>query len=376
MILCMAGGAMCSLNVMGCYPLVPAYFAALYLEQVSKDGAMKKTGLRQMILCMAGGAMCSLNVMGCYPLVPAYFAALYLEQVSAPMLLGMMYIGIFLFMPLTALVPAYFAALYLEQVSAPMLLGMMYIGIFLFMPLTAGVKYAMVLLVVRGAIRLIEWANGGCPAFMAAFLSAAATVIISFAGGLLEWKNQPEMAAVILEGVFICGAVILLGRAMHLVLNWRFEPRETEKNRLIEWANGGCPAFMAAFLSAAATVIISFAGGLLEWKNQPEMAAVILEGVFICGAVILLGRAMHLVLNWRFEPRETEKKERGNEERLRGYAESFQGLSQVFYTMSNRKEAYDAGELGQIQNELTGKICANCDSCALCWERDSAPLEL
>ncbi len=308
-----------------------------------------------MILCMAGGAMCSLNVMGCYPLVPAYFAALYLEQVSTPMLLGMMYIGIFLFMPLTA-----------------------------------GVKYAMVLLVVWGAIRLIEWANGGCPAFMAAFLSAAATVIISFAGGLLEWKNQPEMAAVILD-------------------------------RLIEWANGGCPAFMAAFLSAAATVIISFAGGLLEWKNQPEMAAVILEGVFICGAVILLGRAMHLVLNWRFEPRETEKKERGNEERLRGYAESFQGLSQVFYTMSNRKEAYDAGELGQIQNELTkkergneerlrgyaesfqglsqvfytmsnrkeaydagelgqiqneltGKICANCDSCALCWERDSAPL--
>ena len=144
--------------------------------------------------------------------------------------------------------------------------------------------------------------------------------------------------------------------------------------RLIEWANEGCPAFMAAFLSAAATVIISFAGGLLEWKNQPEAAAVILEGVFICGAVILLGSAMHMVLNWRFTPRVQELKERGNEERLRGYAESFQGLSQVFYTMSSKKESFDSGELGQIQNELTGKICANCDSCALCWERDSTPL--
>ena len=141
-------------------------------------------------------------------------------------------------------------------------------------------------------------------------------------------------------------------------------------DRMGKWA---APPLWRRFC-AAATVIISFAGALLEWKNQPEMAAVILEGVFICGAVILLGRAMHLVLNWRFEPREAEKKERGNEERLRGYAESFQGLSQVFYTMSNRKEAYDAGELGQIQNELTGKICANCDSCALCWERDPAPL--
>ena len=222
---------------------------------------MKKTGIRQMILCMAGGAMCSLNIMGCYPLVPAYFAVLYLEQVSTPMLLGMMYIGIFLFMPLTA-----------------------------------GVKYAVVLLVIWGALRLIEWANEGCP------------------------------------------------------------------------------AFMAAFLSAAATVIISFAGGLLEWKNQPAAAAVILEGVFICGAVVLLGRAMHMVLNWKFEPRVQELKERGNEERLRGYAESFQGLSQVFYAMSSKKESFDSGELGQIQNELTGKICANCDSCALCWERDSTPL--
>ncbi len=222
---------------------------------------MKKTGIRQMILSVVGGAMCSVSVMGCYPLVPAYFAALYLEQVSAPMLLGIMYIGIFLFMPLTA-----------------------------------AVKYAVVLLLIWGSVRLIEWANEGCPASMAAFMAAVSTVIISFAGGLLEWKNQPEMAAVILEGIFIGGAVILLGRAMHLILNWQ-----------------------------------------MEYRTE-------------------------------------EKRERGNEERLRGYAESFQGLSQIFYTMSTKKNSYYTGELGQIQNELTGKICANCDSCALCWERDSTPL--
>lgn len=222
---------------------------------------MKKTGIRQMILSVAGGAMCSLCVMGCYPLVPAYFAALYLEQVSAPLLLGIMYIGMFLFMPLTA-----------------------------------AVKYAMALLVIWGAIRLIEWANEGCPAFMAAFMAAISTVIISFAGGLLEWKDQPGMLAVVLEGVFICGAVILFGRVMHLILHWQ-----------------------------------------IEYRTE-------------------------------------EKKERGKEDRLRGYAESFQGLSQIFYTMSTQKNTYYAGELGQIQNELTGKICANCDSCALCWERDSTPL--
>ena len=95
---------------------------------------MKKTNARQMILCIAGSVMCSVSVMGCYPLVPAYFAALYLEQASGPILLGVMYIGMFVFMPVTA-----------------------------------AVKYAVALLVIMGAIRLVEWANESCPIWQAAW---------------------------------------------------------------------------------------------------------------------------------------------------------------------------------------------------------------
>lgn len=214
-----------------------------------------------MILSMVGGAVCSLGVMGCYPLVPAYFAALYLEQVNGIVLLGMMYIGMLMFMPITAVV-----------------------------------KYAVVLLVIFGAIRLMEWANEGCPSYMAGIMAAISTIILSFAGGLLEWKDQPQMLAVFMEGVFIVGAVILLNRLMHIVMQWNVE------------------------------------------KTQEEVP------------------------------------DSGKEERLRGYAESFQGLSQIFHTMSMNRNAYTAEELGQIQNELTGKMCASCDSCAVCWERDSTPL--
>lgn len=222
---------------------------------------MKKTNARQMILCMVGSVMCSVSVMGCYPLVPAYFAALYLEQVSGPILLGLMYIGIFVFMPVTA-----------------------------------AVKYAVALLVVMGAIRLIEWANEGCPAYMAGSMAAITTMILSVAGGLLEWKNQPGILAAALEGAFVFGAVILINRILHMLLT-------------------------------------------LERKPQME-----------------------------------EKLETGREERLLGYAESFQGLSQIFHSMSAKRGAYDVDELGQIQNELTSKICASCDACAVCWERDSTPL--
>lgn len=222
---------------------------------------MKKTNARQMILSIAGSVMCSVSVMGCYPLVPAYFAALYLEQVSGSILLGVMYIGMFVFMPVTA-----------------------------------AVKYAVTLLVVMGAIRLVEWANESCPSYMAGSMAAIATMILSVAGGLLEWKDQPGILAAALEGAFVFGAVILMNRAIHTLLTW-------------------------------------------EKKSLPQ-----------------------------------ELPDSGREERLLGYAESFQGLSQIFHSMSTKQSNGAMDELGQIQNELTGKICASCEACAVCWERDSTPL--
>lgn len=225
---------------------------------------MKKTKIRETVLGLLGGAVCSVGIMGCYPLVPAYFAALYLENMKSMMLLGIMYIGMVCFMPTTAVI-----------------------------------KYAMALLVIMGAIRLIEWANEGCPTFMAGIMAAIATVILSFAGSLLEWKNQPAPAAIFLEGIFVFGAVILLNRVAH---------------------------------------------ALLEWKQQTA------------------------------EPEKKTGYTKGNGDKLLTYAESFQGLSQIFHTMSAKKSQYTVEELGQVQNELTGKVCASCDSCALCWDRDSAPL--
>ena len=191
---------------------------------------MKKTGVRQMIFGILGSLACGVSVMGCYPLVPAYFTALYLEQVNGVVLLAFMYIGMTLFMPLTA-----------------------------------AVKYGVTLIVMIGAVKLIEWANEGCPAFLAGVIIGDGAIIYD-----------------------LFGAVILLNRGIHFLMEWTPVQRKTE-----------------------------------------------------------------------------ELPERGNGERLKNYAESFQGLSQIFLNMSAGKEKYAADELGRVQNELTGKVCASCDSCAL-----------
>lgn len=229
---------------------------------------MKKNKVKQVLLLAVGGLTCGVQLLGCYPVVPAYFAAAVLEDVSVFYLTAAMYLGMLCFMPLVAMT-----------------------------------KYAMAVLVTACMIRLVVWANDGCPAFLGGILAAVSTMLLSFCGGLLEWKDQPDQSAVFLEGVFVFGMVILLNRAIHFFLE--------------EWNLG--------------------------WEKTTERD------------------------EWRLT-------ERGKEERLAGYAESFQGLAQIFMNMSRKKEQYTAEELGKIQNELTGRLCAVCDSCAVCWEKESTPL--
>lgn len=222
---------------------------------------MKKNRIRQMILSIASGLACSVQIMDCYPLVPACFAALYLGGIKIGWLLMAVYTGMMFFMPFTAMA-----------------------------------KYGVIILVTIGIIKLVEWATDSRPVYLVAALSALTTMIVSFCGNLLEWRNQPVWQAVLLEGGFVFGTVILLHRMMHMILEWKWEKTQA---------------------------------ALPEWKRD---------------------------------------------DRLREYAESFEGLSKVFLHMSQRKEGYSQEEYGRFQNELTGKLCLNCDSCAICWETGQGPI--
>ena len=154
---------------------------------------MKTGKIKQMILCVLSGALCSIQILECYPLVPAYFVALYMEEVKTGWLFATTYAGMLLFMPITAVV-----------------------------------KYSVILVVAVGIVKLVQWATDGCPAYLIGMMTALATMIVSFCGGLLEWRNQPIWQAVLLEGVFVLGAVILLSRAVHMILEWKWELPHTE----------------------------------------------------------------------------------------------------------------------------------------------------
>lgn len=222
---------------------------------------MKKNSVKQKILSLLCGLTCSVSIMECYPLVPAYFTALYMTGANPGWMLGSVYVGMMLFMPFTAMV-----------------------------------KYAVILIVMIGVVKLAEWAADSCPAYLIGMLTALTTTVVSFGGNLLAWSSQPIWQSILPEGILVLGTVVVLHRMIHIILEWRF--------------------------------------------RMPEQKTV-----------------------------KTQK-----EERLRGYAESFEGLSKVFFQMSRPREGYSKEEYGNVQNEITGKLCMSCDACAVCWEKENAPM--
>lgn len=63
---------------------------------------MKKAGGKQLILGIVGALLCRAGILGCYPLIPSYFAAVYLEESARSYLTVGMLAGLVAFLPVTA----------------------------------------------------------------------------------------------------------------------------------------------------------------------------------------------------------------------------------------------------------------------------------
>lgn len=138
--------------------------------------------------------------------------------------------------------------------------------------------------------------------------------------------------------------------------------------RMSEWVDKRCYTVVAAIAASGGTLVLSVFGGIFDMKNHisPVMAG--LEALFIFGFVILAARGVHFFL----EEKNTSEgmgvvRDGYQEQRLLNYAKSFEGLSKTFLSM-NRRADMPPEEMGRIQQEVTGRICSSCDTCAICWE--------
>ena len=59
-----------------------------------------------------------------------------------------------------------------------------------------------------------------------------------------------------------------------------------------------------------------------------------------------------------------------NNPRIESFAYAVNGLSDAFFAMSQPKEKRITEEVSLLEQELTGKLCASCDGCAICWNEN------
>ena len=221
---------------------------------------MKRLSVKQVILYIGGILMCQISWMGCFPLIPAFFTAVCLED-AARGALG----------------------------------AAMFLGIVLFVPITAAVKYLLAMLIIWITVRLFEWAEGRCTVLCASAAASIATFMLSLSGELLNVRNTVGFLVSALEAVFVFSAVMLGTRFVDFFLQISLLPLREEEGH--------------------------FQGTKLE-----------------------------------------------------NYADSFNGLAKIFSRMSAVKKGLSAEQMGRIQNELTGTLCANCSQCVLCWEKAESPM--
>lgn len=120
----------------------------------------------------------------------------------------------------------------------------------------------------------------------------------------------------------------------------------------------------------------------VETKMGREMIRGIIAfasgGLLAFAVIVFLQYLIRLIAHGRIYAR-LNKKAEGDiiiprkepyNQRMESFAYAVNGLSDAFFAMSQPKQKTSAEEVGILEQELTGKLCAGCDSCAICWNEN------
>ncbi|MBQ8518784.1 MAG: SpoIIE family protein phosphatase [Agathobacter sp.] len=108
--------------------------------------------------------------------------------------------------------------------------------------------------------------------------------------------------------------------------------------------------------------IVAFAsGGLLAFSMI----------VFLQYLVGLISRAhIYVRLNKKSDGNVVIPRKEPHNQKMESFAYAVNGLSDAFLVMSQPKQKQITEEVGILEQEITGKLCANCDGCAVCWNEN------
>lgn len=147
--------------------------------------------------------------------------------------------------------------------------------------------------------------------------------------------------------------------------------------RLYRFMNRGCSVWETGVLLAVATMIMHFADKSFQINDMKLLLLGISEGCIVFGVAV----GLHYVTTIPFWVKQNMEVHEttpcavmpfyGREvERMESLAYAVNGLSDAFFAMSQPKEKLITEDVGVLEQEITGKLCASCDTCTLCWNEN------
>lgn len=148
--------------------------------------------------------------------------------------------------------------------------------------------------------------------------------------------------------------------------------------RMYIWCNRVCSEWVAAIFASVSVVAMNYAGNAFQIENTTVFWTGILEGVFVFGLTLALHYfyGLPFQLAYQLQLRRDEKKcqvtalKEHQTRQMESFAYAVNGLSDAFFAMSQPKEKLVTEEVSALEQEITGRMCANCDACVLCWNEN------
>lgn len=144
--------------------------------------------------------------------------------------------------------------------------------------------------------------------------------------------------------------------------------------RFYLWANRKCSGIVAGIISGLILSVMNLSGHLFNMENGREILLGVSEGAVILGLTALfhyiLGLVPELLRNIGKKQKQEEEFAQAQgwqEEKVAAFASAVDGLSSAFMSMQRTKENAATENVGLLEQEITGKLCAACDGCAVCW---------
>ena len=148
--------------------------------------------------------------------------------------------------------------------------------------------------------------------------------------------------------------------------------------RMYIWSNRYSQVWVSAVLAAVSVVAMNYAGNAFALSGVQMILAGLYEGVMVFGITICLQLVFRIPYHWSYILEEERKNRKVQmvpmkevqTQRMESFAYAVNGLSDAFFAMSQPKDKQVTEEVSILEQELTGKLCASCDGCAICWNEN------